>query len=252
MLKTKYICLLFFLFLFNTADASKYPIEFKVKENTYSQFNLNQLVLPIGLIGYGFWALNNPKLKSYDYELQRKLRYQQDRVLVNDLILYTPVFSVYALNALGIHGKHNFVDRSIALLTAHFITINSVIQLKSVTKVHRPDGTGRSSFPSGHTAIAFMCAEFLHQEFKHTSPLYSFTGYLVASGIAYHRIYINRHWFSDVVAGAGFGILGTKVAYWLLPIFQKALVGVKKSIGISQVAPYYKNGKTGIGIKIDL
>jgi membrane-associated phospholipid phosphatase len=83
--------------------------------------------------------------------------------------------------------------------------------------VERPDGSSNNSFPSGHTANAFMGAEFLYQEYKDVSPWYGIAGYVVATGTGLFRMYNNRHWFSDVVAGAGFGILSTKVAYWIYP-----------------------------------
>ncbi len=251
MYNLKCISLILYFILFESVQASNLSSEFILKINSDSVPKLYSLVLPISLIGYGFWTLNNSQLKSYDFKIRDKLKYTNKRVLINKYYMYTPVISVYVLNAFGVRGKHNFVDRSMVFVTAHFITINTYLQLKPLTKIQRPDGT-RYSFPSGHTATAFLCAEFLHQEFKHISPIYGIAGYLIATGIAYHRIYINRHWFSDVVAGAGFGILGTKMAYWLLPIFQKALLNVKKKTGISQIAPYYENGKIGIGINIDL
>ena len=78
------------------------------------------------------------------------------------------------------------------------------------------DGSGRA-FPSGHTATAFVAAEFIQQEFKDASPWYGFAGYTVATATGTLRMLKNAHWFSDVVAGAGVGILTTKLTYLAYP-----------------------------------
>ena len=36
-------------------------------------------------------------------------------------------------------------------------------------------------------------------------------------------MYNNRHWLTDVAAGAGIGILSTKIAYWLYPFLNSKL-----------------------------
>ena len=112
----------------------------------------------------------------------------------------------------GIKGKHNFKERTIILGTSYLIMSASVLSLKSITKVERPDGSAFNSFPSGHTATAFASAELLWQEYKDISIWYGITGYLVAASTGAFRIYNDKHWLTDVVAGAGIGILSTKVA----------------------------------------
>ena len=94
---------------------------------------------------------------------------------------------------------------------------SSVYALKNITKIERPDGSSNNSFPSGHTATAFAGAEFLWQEYKDVNIWYGITGYAVATGTGIFRIYNARHWLSDVVMGAGIGILTTKIAYWIFP-----------------------------------
>ena len=84
--------------------------------------------------------------------------------------------------------------------------------LKYTINETRPDG-GRHSFPSGHTANAFLGAHIAWKEFKDSSPVLAYSGYALALFVAGSRLYNNRHWVADVVAGAGFGILSVELAY---------------------------------------
>ena len=84
--------------------------------------------------------------------------------------------------------------------------------LKYTVKEIRPDG-GPYSFPSGHTANAFLGAHMAYKEFKDSSPVLAYSGYALALFVAGSRLYNNRHWVADVVAGAGFGILSVELAY---------------------------------------
>ena len=98
-------------------------------------------------------------------------------------------------------------------------TINTV---KHTANVTRPDGSNNHSFPSGHTAMAFMAATMLHKEYGTTrSPWYSIGGYTVATATAVSRMLNNKHWLSDVMVGAGIGILSTEVGYFLTDLIFK-------------------------------
>ena len=69
------------------------------------------------------------------------------------------------------------------------------------------------SFPSGHTSNAFLGAHMAYKEFKDSSPILAYSGYAIAAFVAGSRLYNNRHWVADVVAGAGFGILSVELSY---------------------------------------
>lgn len=62
------------------------------------------------------------------------------------------------------------------------IMSGTVLGLKSITKIERPDGSSKNLFPFGHTATAFAGAEFLWQEYKDKSIWYGIAGYSVATG----------------------------------------------------------------------
>jgi hypothetical protein len=89
-----------------------------------------------------------------------------------------------------------------------------VNSIKYTAKEMRPDGSTRNSWPSGHTATAFVGATILHKEYGLTrSPWYSVAGYGVATATGVMRVLNNRHWVSDVLSGAGVGIMSGELAY---------------------------------------
>ncbi|HKI87655.1 MAG TPA: phosphatase PAP2 family protein, partial [Draconibacterium sp.] len=94
------------------------------------------------------------------------------------------------------------------------ILLNEIIVtgLKNWANVKRPNG-GIHSFPSGHTSFAFAMAQFMHHEFGELSPWYSIGAYSAATAVGLMRVAKNAHWISDVVAGAGFGMLSTELVY---------------------------------------
>src|SRR5690606_29011205 len=124
--------------------------------------------------------------------------------------------------------------------------------LKAMTDVQRPDITAYNSFPSGHTATAFAGAEFLLQEYKDKSIWYGISGYVVATGTGLMRIYNNRHWLTDVAAGAGIGILSTKIAYWVYPFLKNKIFKDKKSEKqiSAMVMPFYNGEQFGGGMVV--
>lgn len=154
------------------------------------------------------------------------------------------------MDLVGIKGKNNFKDKSIIAATSSLIMGISVASIKKTTHIERPDGSSFNSFPSGHTATAFMGAELLHQEYKNTSLWYSISGYLVATGTGVFRMLNNRHWLSDVVTGAGIGILSTKTAYWLYPKINKIINKNKRETSNIKTSfiPYYDGNNVGFGL----
>ena len=214
------------------------------------KLNYKSVIIPSVLIGYGIIGIDNDALKLFNHEIQEELNEHIDnKVKIDDISQFVPSLSVYALNALGIKGKNNFKDRTIILGTASLIMGSTVTGMKKLTSIERPDGSNKFSFPSGSTAIAFMGAEFLYQEYKDVSIWYGISGYLVATGTGFLRMYNNRHWFTDVVTGAGIGILSTKIAYWIHPVVKKTLFKDKKEID-GFVIPFYNGKEYGLALSM--
>lgn len=93
-----------------------------------------------------------------------------------------------------------------------------------------------TSFPSGHTTVAFAMSTFLAQEFKEKKWVAPVV-YSLATLTAMQRVYDNRHWTSDVVVGAALGYGVAKV------------VCNKKNWDVAMV-PYYDGARTQLGFSV--
>ncbi len=131
---------------------------------------------------------------------------------VEDYLQYAPLATVYSLNFLGITGKNNFGNRTALALKSFLLNDFIVSNLKRISGTRRPNG-GMHSFPSGHTSFAFAMAQFMHHEFGDESVWYSVGAYSCAATVGILRVTHNAHWISDVVAGAGIGMLSTELVY---------------------------------------
>ena len=216
----KIITLIFCLFTCSIlAQNTSSPLDVSKKSNNSEilekQTQYRPLILPSAFITYGFIGLNNERLRGLDVSMRDELRYVERKVHLDDYLEFSPLVAVYGLNLLGKKGVHDV--KELTKITGYSIVITgvSVASIKLLTGKERPDESDFTSFPSGHTATAFMCAEILYQEYKDESILYGILGYTAAATTGYLRVYNDKHWFSDVVAGAGFGILSTKLSYLL-------------------------------------
>jgi hypothetical protein len=238
------------MILFAQVEVKKDSINKKSVENL--NFNFKQLIVPTALMTYGLLAIESDYLKLINTELRDELSESIDeKITIDDFTQYAPAVSVYALNNMGIKGKNNLKNRSILLASSYIIMSGTVMSLKSITKIQRPDGSSNNSFPSGHTATAFSGAEFLWQEYKDVNIWYGISGYIVATGTGLFRIYNARHWLSDVAMGAGIGILSTKIAYWILPYVQDKIFNSNKDIS-SVISPFYNGKQLGLGLVVNM
>jgi membrane-associated phospholipid phosphatase len=161
----------------------------------------------------------------------------------DNYLQFAPAAAVYAMNAFGIKGKHDVWNQTALLIKAELIMTAIVHPLKQFSYQLRPDSSGYSAFPSGHTAQAFLSAEFLRKEYGENYPLLAAGGYVVAISVGAMRILNNKHWITDVMTGAGIGILSANLAYvthknkW--PLFKKKV----------QVLPAYDGYSAGIYLK---
>src|SRR5436190_1875309 len=193
------------------------PLHIRPQPSGKNYLSAKSLIIPGTFISYGFSTLESGALQKVNRGICEEVTEDISgfHTRVDDYLQYAPTASVYLLNAVGIRGRHKFVGRTVILAMSSILSAQLVTALKHGTYQLRPDGSTYNSFPSGHTTTAFIGAEMMNQEFGWRSPWYSVAGYAMASGTAALRIVNNRHWLSDVIAGAGIGMLTTKCSYWL-------------------------------------
>ena len=219
-----------------------------LQKNRARKEKIKSFKIPSLLITYGFFALDNDKLIALDISIKNEIREDHPffRTRIDDYLQYAPALAVYGLNAMGIKGKNNFRDRTMIYFLSNAMMGITVHSLKKIPRIQRPDGFGKNAFPSGHTATAFVAAEFLRQEYKDSSPWYGVAGYLAATATGVLRMYNNKHWFRDILPGAGFGILSTRAAYWIYPAIKRNIFKDKPMNTL--IMPTYQNGVGGISL----
>jgi membrane-associated phospholipid phosphatase len=203
---------------------------------------------PTAFISYGALSFVVKPIRKLDYSIHKDLEshYPNFSNRLDNYLQFAPVVSVYALNLAGIKSKNSLIDRTILLVLSESIFLGATSFLKGTTKRLRPDGSNTLSFPSGHAGNAFTSAEFMAQEYAGVSPWYGVTGYTFATATAILRVYNDKHWFSDIIAGAGFGILSTKAAYLIYPLLRDHLFRGNTLKGRNVILlPVYKGGSVG-------
>lgn len=183
-------------------------------------FSFSQVVAPSLLLATGSIITAVP---TFHTNIDGTIRdfvqgFDPPRVHIDDYLQYTPLASVAILKACGLESEHRW--RDLICLTGASCLMGFTISttLKHTCNVQRPDNSNAlTSFPSGHTTTAFLGAELLRREYGREYPGIAVAGYLFASGIACMRMWNNRHWFSDLLGGAGIAILSTSISYWLAP-----------------------------------
>ncbi len=148
------------------------------------------------------------------------------------------IYEAYTLAALGAYGfifKNKKMQTTTLLATQAYIAGGAV---ESITKFlagrtrpsYYPPGTeaeprflgpfskttigssGKkiySSFPSGHTTVSFAAATVFALEYR-DKPIVPIIAYSAATMIGLSRITENKHWSTDVLAGAALGFLTGK------------------------------------------
>jgi hypothetical protein len=200
-----------------------------VRPNCFQSRYIQESIAPVCLAMGSATIMLIPNLKE---NLQSKLMWNDQSKpnyvnLGDDYVRYVPAVAAYALSAVGLKSKHRFIDRSVILAVAYIASDFVVYNTKNITKELRPDGGEYTSFPSQHTAMAFVAATFLDHELGYISPWISVGGYAVAGYVGYARVARNAHWVNDVLMGAAVGILMTNATYWaydgVMTLFPKNL-----------------------------
>lgn len=207
------------------------------------------IAVPSAMVTYGLISLGNNGIRQIDYDVRNSLERNNSfwHTRADDYLQFTPAVAAYTMKFCKVESTHDLLDMTILYGLSNILAGGIVQATKIVVGRERPNNSGYHSFPSGHTETAFVAAEFLHQEFKDKSVWISIGGYGVATFVGIGRIYNNKHWVSDVVAGAGIGILSTKAVYWVYPYLQKKL-GKKDKPLQTFIFPGYSNGNLSLAL----
>ena len=181
---------------------------------TNRQYNLNYahhsfcVALPVAAAGFALM----PADKYIADGVQKKLPGFEAKF--DDYLQYAPWAAHLAMGACGVKGvsKNRYQVLTADALAAVMMAA-TVKGLKICVNRTRPNGE-EESFPSGHTAKAFMGATLLAHEYGHRSVWIPIAGYTAATATGVMRVLNNRHHLSDVVVGAAVGILTAELAYW--------------------------------------
>ena len=171
-------------------------------------------IVPAVLIGYGASTINGHGFYS-SYQAKKDVRgaFGAYRNHLDDFLQYAPYLEIPAVLLAGVETRNDRVNLALVVLKSEAIMLGSVYIVTELSHVQRPDSSDYRSFPSGHTAQAFLAASIVDTEFRDKSRWYGIGAYALATSVAALRMINNKHWESDVVAGAGFGILSAHLAY---------------------------------------
>jgi hypothetical protein len=219
------LCLLPFLMIISHSQGQVGNEE--VPQSAKTKFSKQKEILsylpPLLITAYGIMAIG-PNPSIYDrFAAKRDVQkaFPGFYSPADNYMQFIPTATVFGLSLCGIKGKHNLKDQIILYACSMILSEGIATGLKYTTKVLRPDNSTYNSFPSGHTTSAFTGAEQMNQEYGSSSILYSLFGYTVASATGYMRMMNNRHWLSDVLVGAGIGMVSTKLVYAVYPKIKK-------------------------------
>ena len=133
----------------------------------------------------------------------------------DDFLPYLPIVAMFVLKLTGVKSRSNWKRMLVSTAFSYILMGTIVLTMKSLAGVLRPDGSDFLSFPSGHTATAFTAATLLYKEYGFKTPLAGIATFLPAVVTGFTRQLNNRHWLSDVLAGAIIGIMMVELAYFL-------------------------------------
>ncbi len=209
-MKVSYLIAVFLLFTFFSARVCA-----QKHDSIQQKKIIVKSILPVSLIAAGSLISGS----RFEKDIKKNIIHSvgEDYYLpIDDYLVFVPVVEMYVADIAGVKSKNHWFDQTKNLFISNLLTMGITYGLKYATNKTRPNGSPHS-FPSGHTTFAFTNATVLYNEFNETSPVLAYSGYAVAIVTGSFRMINNKHWLSDVMVGAGIGILVTNLVYYFEP-----------------------------------
>jgi hypothetical protein len=189
------------------------------------------LIVPGILIGYGLTTIKDNGLYS-SYQARTDLRNltKGRGGPVDDYLIASPYLLFAGLVIARYNCKNDAWNTGLLILKSQVIMSAITFPAKRIAGLERPYSYQRGldgvpleerkknsnnfqSIPSGHTAQAFVAATIVYREYRHKSPWPGIAAYALAGTVGVYRMINDQHWQSDVLVGAGVGILSANLAY---------------------------------------
>ena len=168
---------------------------------------------------------------------------------IDDYTQYFGPIMTVGLKLGGYEGRSDWPRLLASAGLSYGIMAALVNGIKYTAKEMRPDGSQANSWPSGHTATSFVGATLLHKEYGLTrSPWFSVAGYGVATATGVMRVLNNRHWVSDVMSGAGIGIISTELGYAIGDLLFKGKGLLRNDMQMDFENPSFFSISMGVGL----
>ena len=201
-------------------DTQAYSVvDTALQSNSHNSHYLKPVtwIIPGTLLVYGALKPIVSGIQQLDSNIMTEVKKNHGDFHTNaaDYIMWAPSASIYLMDAFKVNTKHSFQEHLLLDAGSLIVTGGIGYVMRKVTGNIKEYNMLGTKFPSGHTANAFRGAEIVHQELKDKHALLSYCGYLPAITVGVLRIYDKDHLLTEVLAGAGLGILSTKLTYWL-------------------------------------
>ena len=168
---------------------------------------------------------------------------------IDDYLQFFGPTAVVGLKLAGVEGRSDWPRLMASAALSYGFMAGFVNCIKYTAKEMRPDGSTANSWPSGHTATSFVGATILHKEYGLTrSPWYSVAGYGLATATGVMRVLNNRHWVSDVMSGAGIGILSAELGYAVGDLLFKGKGLLRNDLEMDFENPSFFSISMGVGL----
>lgn len=201
------------------------------------KFAWRRTILPASLIGVGAVAVAPTFIRNGSRHITNDIidiRGNGRRLTFDNYVQYVPAAGALVLGCVGVKARHTLGERALIIATA-YATAGILTKVpKMCVDERRPQFASNNSFPSGHTAKAFMGAELVRIEY---GGWYGVGAYALATGVGFLRMYNGRHWLHDVLAGAGIGILSARVGEWSCGLWRRVIPRKSKGGSAFVVTP---------------